>query len=203
MTALRLAIATVGVAALVAGVRAVSHVPVELRHPDGAMLRVALSARPERVERCRTPSEAELADVPQHMRQTVICEGYTAQYQLEVRRNDSLVLSRAVHGGGLRRDRHLYVLEQLPVPPGTSMVEVRLMRMARGGDSIVVDTAATKSDSVQGPTNEDTARQRRREDEVAPSLLLRDSVSFKHGEVVLVTYDRNSRSLRLERGMVQ
>ena len=49
-----------------------------------AQLRLSWRARPERIEQCRRPSAAELAEVAEHMRQRVICTGVEASYTLRV-----------------------------------------------------------------------------------------------------------------------
>ena len=200
MNVLRTVGALAGLALIVAGIRVVSHLPVSLRDSDNAMIRVALSARPERIEVCRTLSEEELANIPQHMRQPVVCEGHTAQYQLELRHNDSLLLSRTVRGGGLRNDRHLYVLHELPVAPGSSRIDVRMTRLDLGGevrDSLESDSSVSVGNAS---SQQEEGRQRRREDEVPASLLFTEELKLGPREIVLVTYDRDMRSLRFERG---
>ena len=84
------------------GLTAISRVNVSVHESEQALLRVAFSARPERIETCRTLSDAELADVPQHMRQRVLCEDATATYRLHVSSNNVVLDSRVVRGGGLR-----------------------------------------------------------------------------------------------------
>ena len=152
------------------------------------MLRVAFSARPERVESCRTLSADELASVPQHMRQAVVCEGTTARYRLDVLHADTVVATAEVRGGGLRHDRQLYVLREMRVPPGLAVIEVRLSR---------IDTTAKASGTPFGDTTETDERRRRMADEVPPSLVLREKVLLRPREVLLVTYDQEMRRLRI------
>jgi hypothetical protein len=171
---------------------AVSAIPVKVNgNAEAAMIRVAFSARPQRIETCRTVSDEELAEVPVHMRQSTVCEGTTASYLLEVLHQDTLVTSTPVHGGGLRRDRQLYVLRELHVPSGPTTIEVRLTRS---------DSAAAPSDSLTNRGRETEERERRRSDEVPPSLSLRESVTLEAHEVLLVTYDQARRQLRMVRG---
>jgi hypothetical protein len=219
-TPLRLAIATIltlGAAFLLA---LASAAPFRLNPLPDARLRVAFSARPERIESCRTLSAEELANVPQHMRQAVVCEGKAASYRLEVRRDDSLVASALLHGGGLRHDRRLYLLRELSVPSGRSTIDVRLVR---------TDTVAAKPSS-EPRSSDDHAREERKEhdaraarphddddghieverdlderrrrvaDEVPSSLELHEVVTLRPREVLLVTYDQTSRRLRTVRG---
>ena len=207
-------IVTIGAALALA---LVSTAPLRVNAPPDARLRVAFSARPQRIETCRTPSADELANLPAHMRQGVVCEGITASYRLEVRRDDSLVASALLRGGGLRHDRQLYALRELSVPSGRSTIDVRLVR---------VDTVAARPDSEQR-TPDDHAREesaehgaregrdddgrrdaqsrdedehrRRVADEVPPSLTLHEVVTLSPREVLLVTYDQGSRRLRTVR----
>jgi hypothetical protein len=190
-------------------------------HPDGeARLRVAFSARPERVENCRTLDERELANLPAHMRQSVVCEGFVARYRLEVRRDDSLVASALVRGGGLRHDRQLYVLRELTLPSGRSTIDVRLTRIdsatPRPGAhddfehhddrDARQDSLARRRAAADDPEDEDRAHRdeeehrRRIEDEVPSSLLLRETLTLRPREVLLVTYDQTARRFRAMRG---
>jgi hypothetical protein len=196
--------------------------------PD-ARLRVAFSARPERIEKCRTLSADELANVPQHMRQAVVCEGTTAAYRLEIRRDDSLLARALVHGGGLRHDRRLYVLRELRIPSGPSTIDVRLVRMdsaaapshserrpdhdrhsaePREHDESFEHSAAGARSAHEGHDDDDRRatvsrdldeRRRRVADEVPASLDLHESVTLNPREVMLVTYDQESRRLRAVR----
>lgn len=187
-------------AALLAGA---SHVPLRVHPSADARLRVAFSARPERVETCRTLGAEELAEVPQHMRQSVVCEGSTARYRLEVLIDDSLALSAHLSGGGLRRDRRLYALHELSVPSGRVSIEVRLARL----DSVPTPAAPASDSTTSGagaaPASvgrEQEERQRRRADEVPASLVLRETVTLAPREVLLVTYDQEARRLHTVRG---
>lgn len=216
LRALRLGLAgivSVG-AALVLAI--VSAAPFRIDPVPDARLRVAFSARPERIERCRTLSADELANVPQHMRQAVVCEGTTASYRLEVRRDDSLLASALLHGGGLRHDRRLYVLRELSVPSGPSAIDVRLVRtdsVAAQPDSGQRSPEAreheesTEHSAPDARRNDDDddrratisrdldERRRRVADEVPSSLTLHEVVTLSPREVLLVTYDQESRRL--------
>lgn len=180
----RIAGAALALAAAV-GIAHGSHVPLSLEDGAGAVLRVAFAARPERIEACRTLTPAELEALPAHMRQPVSCEGTTAQYELEVRRDGAVLSRERLRGGGMRSDRQLYVFHETAIPVGPSTIEVRLARL---------DTAITV---VGAPT--DSARARRHDGEVPPLLELRESVTLGAREVVLVTYDGATRTLRAVR----
>jgi hypothetical protein len=85
----RVAAAAVGTVAM-ALLAWASTAPVTVHDSRDAVLRLAWSARPERVEQCRQQSEEELARLPRHMRQPVVCEGVAAQYRLTVRREGTV-----------------------------------------------------------------------------------------------------------------
>jgi hypothetical protein len=171
------ALAMLLAAAVVIGIAWASHLPMPAHASPDAVLRLAWSARPERIEECRAPGAEELASRPKHMRQQLICEGAAARYRLEVRYDGRLVADEEVRGGGLRHDRRLYVLHELPVPPGEARVDVRFTR---------IDSPASKSAS-------------RQRGEVVPArLALDEQVTFRPREVVLVTYDADDRELEIE-----
>lgn len=177
------------VVGLLAGVVWASNAPLTMHRSDDGMIRLAWSARPERIEKCRQPTGDEIARLPQHMRQQVICEGATAEYRLQVRIDDALVVDRTVHGGGLRRDRRVYVFEELRLPAKESTIGVRLDR---------IDPPASGGDTAP-PTSNVRAGQ-------APSLLFESlpphlaiarRLNVQPREVVLVTYDRQRRELTI------
>lgn len=209
-------------AAAALGITAASHAPLTVNRSDDAMLRVAWSARPERVESCRTLGDEELEALPQHMRQRVVCEGATARYRLEVLRDGVPIDSARLRGGGMRHDRQLYVFRELPMPGGPATLEVRLTRMgpageagkaggkadgkAHSGHEDTDDRPAATGPKARGPAatgrdlREAEEHRRRVEDEIPASLVLRERVTLMPREVVLVTYDREERRLRLVRG---
>jgi hypothetical protein len=162
-------------AAAVAGALAVawlSRAPLRLRASDDALLRLAFSARPERVERCTTRTDEELAAVPAHMRQRVACEGAAARYRLVVRRDGVTLADEVVTGAGARHDRPLYVLRDFPTHPGAHRVEVTFERM----DSTVADA-------------------RRRGEAVPPRLAFEGTHALAPRTALLITYDVERRAL--------
>ena len=158
------------------------------RAPD-ARLRLAWSARPERIEKCRQQSEEELERLPAHMRQAVACEGTTAEYRLQLRIEGALVSDRVVHGGGLRRDRRLYVFDEAVVPAGEVTIDVRFDRLD------VSEPAAGERD---GERHERTPVQR---EEVPAHLALTRRVRLSSREVILVTYDADRHELMTVQGL--
>jgi len=208
---IRLALAAAVALAFVLALAALSALPLEVQRAPEARLRVAFSARPERIESCRRPTADELANLPAHMRQTEICEGTTARYRLEVRRGDSLLLAALVRGGGLRHDRQLYVLREVAVPNGTTVVDVRLARLDSTSRAEREDDERRERaprgdhddarDGGDDDRDRDDARHRRMADEVPPALHFRETVELRPREVLLVTYDQSQRRLRAVRGM--
>lgn len=197
---------------------AASSIRVRAHTSENAVLRVAFSARPQRVERCRTLSAEELAELPQHMRQSVECEGFTARYRLEVLRDDVRLATAELRGGGLRHDRQLYVLRDLAIPSGRSTVEVRLSRIDSTGRTAKAHEDSSDSRDDRGPRekehdSEDEARsgapdrqdreadERRRRigGEIPALLVLRETTTLTPREVMLVTYDQGERRLRVVR----
>jgi hypothetical protein len=215
--ALRLGLAAIVTVGAALGLALVSAAPFRVNALLDARLRVAFSARPERIETCRTPSESELANLPAHMRQGVVCEGTTATYRLEVRRDDSLVATTLLRGGGLRHDRRLYALRELSVPSGYSTIDVRLVRV----DSVVARPNREPNVSYDRARDDHNSSERRDDhtrigddafardedehrrtvaDEVPPVLTLRDTMTLRPREVLLVTYDQASHRLHTVRG---
>lgn len=154
---------------------------------DQAVLRLAFSARPERLEHCREVSEAELAERPVHMRQRIECEGRAASYRLRVRLDSQPIADGVLRGGGMRHDRPLSLLVDHPVPPGMHYLDVLLERVE------VADTTAV------APTD---STRRARQPPLPASLGLRESLSFGPRRVVLVSYDIEQRRLVVRTGPV-
>ena len=192
------AVAMAGAVGVVHG----SHVPVSLDTGSDAVLRVAWSARPERVETCRTLSDSALDALPEHMRQRTVCAGASARYHLEVRRDERVIATAELRGGGLRGDRQLYVFRELVIPSGTSDIAVRLVRLDStvSPDSSDADAEHRPDDAGRRTTRErpeaDVSRSRRLADMVPARLELRERVTLAPREVLLVTYDSESRRLR-------
>jgi hypothetical protein len=187
-----------GAAAVTFGVAALSQAPYRPYPDEEAMLRLAWSARPERIETCRRQTEEELAKWPPHMRQLVVCEGTTARYQLEVRRDGALLLVDTVRGGGARHDRPLYVLREEQLSPGAMRLEVRFTRIDHPSpDTVLTElepegAARIRRDQERREAQE---RERRREEAIPPVLVLDSIVRLEPRTVLLVTYDRSRGTL--------
>lgn len=159
----------VAVAALTLGLRWASAVPVAPDADDRGLLRVAFRARPERIEVCRDRTPEELAGVPAHMRQARVCDGVSATYRLEVELDERVVVAEVVHGGGLRRDRPIYVFREVPLPPGEVEIDVRFAR---------------REPAPPAPPGA-----------VPDSLTLERRLHVAPRQVVLVTYDEERRTM--------
>jgi hypothetical protein len=193
MTAVSRALGGALAAATMLGLAWASTVPLTVNPSADAVLRVAWSARPERVEACRSQSGEELARLPAHMRQAVICEGVAASYRLEVRHEGRLLTEQIVRGGGWRQDRRLYVFREFPLPSGDARVEVRFDRIdapAATAPGEAIEETAPSADAPRG-----TSSSRPRVEAVPPHLALDRQLTLVPREVVLVTYDVASRVL--------
>jgi hypothetical protein len=175
------------------------------RRSDHALLRLSWSGRPERIERCRELSDAELERLPAHMRLREECEGHAARYRVRVWLGDSLLSEDIVTGGGLRGDRAIYMLREYPVRPGRQALAVEVARR----DSMAEEPAGSEEDAegddaASAPL--DRARRERQEhrrerlERLPPSLRLDTALALHPGEVVVVTYDQGGRRLTVVPG---
>lgn len=154
-----------------------SSIPLTVHEPDDAVLRLTWSARPERIENCRPRTAEELAALPRHMRQPMVCEGVTAaQYRLIVRRDDAVIADEVVRGGGLRHDRLLYVFHEIAMTAGDVAIDVRFDRID-----------PERSSQSTGPAPITAA--------IPPHLELEQRLQLRPRAVVLVTYDPQRRTL--------
>lgn len=207
-TVLRIVGLVVAVAVVVAITQA-SVLRMSLNPSDAAVLRLAWTARPERVEDCRTQTDEELSKLPAHMRQAVICEGTTAAYRLEVRYQGDVIAEQVVRGGGIRHDRSLYVSRDIQLPAGDAVVSVNFVRL--GPQKSRADSEHERSERAGAealqpephPGAMDSDRRRRegeerlhsREESVPPVLTLEQRLRLASREVTLVTYDSERRAL--------
>jgi hypothetical protein len=172
-----------------------ANAPITVRESEQAVLRVAWSVRPERIERCRQQSEEELARLPAHMRLPMVCEGASAQYRLTVRHDGRIVAEQTVHGGGLRQDRRIYVFRELPIDPGDAAIEVRFDRIDGGAP----DAAPGKRDEERQEAKGDEDRLGRRSNpqgETVPAhMVFARRLRIRPREVILVTYAARDRAL--------
>ncbi|HEU4937932.1 MAG TPA: hypothetical protein VFT39_15845 [Vicinamibacterales bacterium] len=172
-------------------------------HGEQAVLRLAWTARPERIEDCRQRSDEELQKLPAHMRQSIACAGTTATYRLEVRWNDEVILQQSVRGGGLRHDRPLYLFRDIRLPPGDGTIVVQFARVESVPASTHRENSSDERDEGRQSMAMNDARRRReleertrgREEAIPPSLSLERRLHLASRKVVLVTYDAERRDL--------
>jgi len=194
-----------GAIALIVLARA-SALPVGWHAADASEIRLSWTARPERVERCRAVPAEELAKVPAHMRQRVICEGNFASYALEVSVDGETVTRAIVRGGGLRNDRPLHLFESVRVKPGTRRVRVEFARresVDSAAAAVSQDSAVSEPDTglYAGRARREAAeREQRGRAAIAPRLVLDTVVTVAPASVLLITYDPISRALRVRGG---
>lgn len=176
-------------AVLMAGMAWVSQAPWQRDAEAAGVVRVSLSARPDRVEACRSLSGEELAARPAHMRQAVVCEGSAARYRLTVAQGGHALVSEELTGGGARSDRPLHFLREFPLAPGPHHLSVQFYLV----DSLA--TASAGPDSPPTDRREEEERNRRQREAVPARLELDTTITLAAHRVVLVTYDPQARRL--------
>lgn len=189
-------------AAVAAGIAAGSGVRLPFHGSDAARLRLSWSARPERIEQCRTLSEEELALRPEHMRQRVECEGGFATYALEIAVDGQRVEEAVIMGGGVRNDRPIHDLRDVDVTPGEHRVRVSLNRREAdasgddGDDADEHDDAGEDDDagiSADRAERERTERTRRQRAALPAAVVLDTTLMMAAGRVAVITFDADER----------
>ena len=199
--------------AAMAGTVALSRAPYATGQGDVALLRLSWSGRPQRIERCRELSDAELAERPAHMRRRLECEGRSARYAVRVAVDGRTAALDTVTGGGLRGDRAIHMLREFPVAPGARALAVTIERIeAIEEDVEEADDASDAEDVVvvvdeeQGSAPGDRSareraeRRRERQEGLPARLELTRSVTLEARSVAMVTYDPSGRRLLLVTG---
>lgn len=172
---------------------------------DVARVRLSWSARPERVEQCRTLSDEELSKLPEHMRLRTQCEGFSARYLLTVSVDGERLVLDTLRGGGLRHDRPIYVFTESDVTPGERRLRIEVNRIDEGDLRAASDSnrETTATDTLMGGRGlrEREERSRREAEAIPPRLVLDTLLALAPRRVVLVTFDDDRRQLmaRMER----
>jgi len=185
-----------------AGMALLSAAPVRSNDGHSGRLRLSWSARPERIETCRVVSKEELEEVEEHMRQRVECEGKFATYALDVFVDEHLVHRSVVRGAGLRNDRPIFLLREIPVPTGTHKVRVSLNRREKPDQDAAALERETSSEPDSGlfagrAQREAVEHARRARAAIPARLGLERTVQFQSGQVVIVTFEAERGSLAL------
>jgi hypothetical protein len=166
-----------------------------------SMLRLSWSARPERIEVCRTLSPAELAKREEHMRQRVECDGRFATYALRVEADGRVLHESIARGAGLRHDRPLYLLREIDLAPGTHRLVVMFTRREKTDNDAAafarVDQSTDTGLFAGRAEREGAERARRAKAAIPPRLELDTRVTVRRDQVVVVSLDAERRSLRL------
>ena len=150
---------------------ALSRVPYQSDRSASAVLRLAWRTRGVLSEECRQLTEEELANVPQHMRRTEVCEGRLIPYRLTVDVDGTTLVDMEIRPAGARGDRPLYVFQDLRLAPGSHDVTVTFVREGYLGSEA----------EAEGAT---------------PSRLeFRGRIEFAGREIVLITYDADQKEL--------
>jgi len=198
----RLVIAGVATALALGLIARTSAAPLSFHAGSTPRLRLSWSARPERIEVCRTLSAEELAQRLEHMRQRVSCEGRFATYALRVESDGQVIGEAVVHGAGLRHDRPLYLLREFDVAPGVRRVRVSFTRREKTDDDAAAfaKTASTGSDTglFAGRAQRESAEHARRAGAAIPARLALDTtLTFAPRQVMIVTFAPERRALVL------
>lgn len=165
-----------------------------------AQLRLSLSARPERVERCRELSDDELAKLPAHMRLRTKCEGYSARYRLLIAVDGRQVILDTLRGGGLRHDRPLHVFREHDVSSGAKRLFVEVTRIDEGEEETPIDASGAdrevRDTLLGGRAERERDERARRMAEAMPRRLVLDTLmTLAARRVVLITFDNSARRL--------
>ena len=201
----RLVIAVSVTALALALMARASAMPLPFHNGATARLRLSWSARPERIEVCRTLSAKELAQREEHMRQRVECDGRFATYALRVESDGRVIGEAVVHGAGLRHDRPLYLLREYDVSPGLHRVQVSFTRREKTDDDAAAfaPTASVDADTglFAGRAQREAVEHARRARAAIPAHLELDTtLSIALRQVLVVTFVPEHRTLVLLAG---
>jgi hypothetical protein len=169
-------------------------------------MRLSLSARPERIERCRQLSDEELAKLPAHMRLRTECEGFSASYALAISVDEDRLVVDTLRGGGLRKDRPIHLYREYEVQPGSRRLRIEVSRIDEstnaGADTTGPGSGQPADTLLGGRAEREREERARRAAEAMPARLLLDTLlTVAARRVVLVTFDNTTRRLvaRMER----
>ena len=199
-------VTAVGVTAIALALLArASAAPLPFHDGTTARLRLSWSARPERIEVCRTLSAEELAQREEHMRQRVECDGRFATYALRVESDGLMIGEAVVHGAGLRNDRPLYLLREYDVSPGLHRVRVSFTRRETTDDDAAAfaPTASVEADTglFAGRAQREAVEHARRARAAIPAHLELDTtLTIAPRQVLVVTFAPEHRALMLLAG---
>ena len=195
-------IAGIGSAAVMFLIARGSTVAIPYHAAESGLLRLSWSARPERIEICRTLSKEELAQREEHMRQRVECDGRSATYALLIEVDGQQIGKSVVRGAGMRHDRPIYLLRDFAVPSGTHRIRVSFSRREKTDNDAAAFRPAASGDADTGiymgrAQREAAEHARRAEAAIPPTLALDTSLTFAPRHVVIITFNQDQRRLQL------
>ncbi|MDX1577547.1 MAG: hypothetical protein R3266_03645 [Gemmatimonadota bacterium] len=158
-------------AGIVAAIAGLSRVPWTVDPERGSVLRLSWRFQPEGESGCRRPTAEELAELPPHMRNPDACVREAVPYLLELRIDGVRTLADTLHAAGARQDRPVFVYRDVAIDAGAHTIEV-------GFSSLEPEGPGSAGDTPPGI-----------------ALSWSDSVTVDPREIVLIGYDRASRSL--------
>lgn len=126
-----------------------------------ALLRLSWRMSVSTRENCRPRTEAELADLPIHMRTPEACTRVTAAHALVMQIDDAAADTLGLLRGGVKGDRPLFVLEERSLAEGEHRVRVTLQRLTESGAAPLaqLDTVfEVRSGAVRLITMDDSGR---------------------------------------------
>ena len=175
---------------------------VRQRRAESSRLRLSWSARPERIEVCRTLSAEELAQREEHMRQRVECDGRFATYLLRVEADGRTAYQDIARGAGLRHDRPLYLLHEIDLAPGSHHLRVSFTRREKTDNDAAAFAAIGSSAGDTGlfagrAQREAAEHARRARAAIPPRLELDTTVTFLADHVLVVSLDADRQQLQL------
>ena len=162
---------------------------------EDGVLRLTLSARPERIETCRRLSADEQAERPVHMRLTVECQGRSATYRLRVWRDGVMLEDRVLEGSGWRRDRPIHLLRDYPISAGDHQVRIEIRRIEEVSSDSTSDPDVQQS-GIDRESREAAERQRLRLEALPVEVTWSRTITVRPREVTLAVWDPHLRVLR-------
>lgn len=195
-------VAALSIMVMLYGLARLSAMPIEVHRSAASRLRLSWSARPERIEVCRTLSAAELEQREEHMRQRVECDGRFATYTLRVDADDRIVHESVVRGAGLRHDRPLYLLREIDLAPGSHRVRITFTRREKTDNDAAAFAQSTSVDADTGlfagrAQREAVEHARRARAAIPPNLVLDTTLTFAPDRALVVSFDPERRTFQL------
>jgi len=159
-TVLAVVLAIMGLGLIAGG----SQFPYRANQDGESLLRLSWRLRGHESEECRPMSAEELERLPIHMRNPDACQGRVLPYLLTVTVDGELVTQREFSPAGVRGNRPIYVLEDVPVAAGALSVDVRF-------EQVSADEGAA--------------------DGASETLTLSTRMTLEPGQIGLISYDRD------------